>query len=165
MALSRVDLYYRNFVLYRRRDMEKIFLIILMAMNLNCFAYDQQMEFKLSEVEQEKILSDTLVIFGHLQNKYCYHSEAYLAHRILCDCMCKMIANYVPDGEKEGVIEETKNYLLNETIYSVNINSPIAYCLEAHDPEPEREEFWPADMIPHPNPPWHRPKKPSDNID
>lgn len=30
---------------------------------------------------------------------------------------------------------------------------------EAKDPEPEREEFWPPDMVPHPGPPHSPPKK------
>lgn len=45
------------------------------------------------------------------------------------------------------------------------LSKGFAHDCEARDPEPEKEEFWPADMVPHPNPPWHRPKKPGPPID
>lgn len=37
----------------------------------------------------------------------------------------------------------------------------VAYELEVVEPE-EREDFWPPDFIPHPLPPWDRPKRPSE---
>lgn len=40
--------------------------------------------------------------------------------------------------------------------------SAFASDCEVKDPEPEKEEFWPADMIPHPMPPWDRPRKKDD---
>lgn len=38
----------------------------------------------------------------------------------------------------------------------------ISYDSEARDPDPETNEFWPPDFIPHPLPPWDRPKRPSE---
>jgi hypothetical protein len=36
------------------------------------------------------------------------------------------------------------------------------YCIESEDPEPEKNEFWPPDMVPHPVPPWEQPKDPNE---
>lgn len=33
---------------------------------------------------------------------------------------------------------------------------------EAKDPQPESEEFWPADMVPHPHPPGSGPSGPGE---
>jgi hypothetical protein len=145
--------------------MEKIFLIVLMSMNLCMSGSASQMS--LSPEEQEIICRETGAIFGHLQKRYCRNagSQLHIAHQILCGCIAKMAMCYVPIEDREGFIEEVKNYLLNETVFSISPETPNGCQCEAHDPEPEKEEFWPADMIPHPNPPWHRPKKPSDALD
>lgn len=44
-------------------------------------------------------------------------------------------------------------------IVSVAVASPHG---EAQDPEPEKEEFWPPDMVPHPHPPGSGPSGPGE---
>ncbi|CAB4126626.1 hypothetical protein UFOVP80_43 [uncultured Caudovirales phage] len=53
-------------------------------------------------------------------------------------------------------------YRIRLSIYLIGI---AAFALSTcHFISAEQNEFWPPDMVPHPNPPWEQPSDPNDEM-